>query len=131
MTNVDPAKTYFSSKISDRERAIFEAGIALSTILHLLHGMPVPRSRSAARMLERAMEEVIKTQPFKNRVRIKIRSRSRRGTYSYDVASGENIYASVEVKYGSAVVIGELSWIERLRYPLMYIKEVKDKRRDK
>ncbi|MEM2041244.1 MAG: dihydroneopterin aldolase family protein [Nitrososphaerota archaeon] len=123
----DPARIYFSPKMTERERAVFEAGIALSTIFNLLHGMPVPRDRKAARILERAMEEVIKTQPYRREVRIKIRHRVRRGIYGYDVARGENIYASVKVKYGSAEVTGELRWIKRLRYPLMYIKEIKNK----
>jgi hypothetical protein len=126
MTELDLARRYFSLKMNDRERAIFETGIALSTILHLLHGMPIPRSRSAVRRLERAMEEVVKTQPFRRRVRVKIYPRARGGVYGYDVARGENVYASVEVRYGSSSVIGELRWIRRLGYPLMYIKEIKN-----
>jgi len=124
MAMMDPAKRYFTSKIGDRERAIFEAGIALSTILHLMHGMPLPRSRSALRMLERAVEKVIETQPYRRRVRIRIFPHVRGGVYGYDVARGENLYASVEVRYGSSVVVGELRWIKRLGYPLMYIKDV-------
>lgn len=125
--SMDPAKAYFSSKISERDRAIFETGIALSAIFHLLHGMPVPRSRDDARMLEKAIEKVIMTQPFRRHVRIKINREGGRGVYGYDVASGRNIYASVKVKYGSAEVVGELRWIKRLRYPLMYIKDIKNK----
>ncbi len=125
---MDLAKRYFSSKMSDRERAVFETGIALSAIMHLLYGMPIPRGRSAVRRLERAMEEVIETQPFRRRVKIKIYPRGGRGVYGYDVARGENLYASVEVRYGSSSVVGELRWIKRLGYPLMYIKDIKNRR---
>jgi len=126
VVRLDSAKRYFSPKMNDRERAIFETGIALSAILHLLHGMPIPRSRSAVRRLERTMEEVIETQPFRRRVRVKIYPQVRGGVYGYDVARGENIYASVEVRYGSSSVVGELRWIRRLGYPLMYIKDIKN-----
>ncbi len=126
MKRTDPAKRYFSPKVTDRERAVFETGIALATVLHLLYGAPLPRDRAGIKALERAMERVIKTQPFRSLVRVRINPLKRgQETYGYDVARGENIYAYVEVKYGSAKSIGELRWIKRLKYPLMYIRDIK------
>lgn len=121
----DPARRLFYPGTTDSERAAFEAGIALSTILHQFQGMPLPRSRRGTRLVERAIEESISAQPFRSRVTVRIKTgRQPRGPYGYSSLHPSGIEASVEVRYGSARLTASMRWIRSLNYPLMHITSV-------
>ena len=122
----DPARKFFHKSLSDSERAAFEAGIALATVLHQFQGMPLPPSRRGIKRVEQAIEEAISAQPFRRRVYVKLRGiRRRRGVYGYPYLRPENLQASVEVSYGSSTVVASLRWIRSLNYPLMSIERMK------
>jgi len=54
------AANYFNC--SERERAVFEAGIKLGTIYHQFVGTPVAAAN--VEILERAIEDGVRVQPF-------------------------------------------------------------------
>jgi len=126
----DPAKPYFYEGLSDRERAAFEAGIALASIYHQLVGTPVSRSRRVLRALEAAAKRAFSLQPFRERVEVRVdakRLRQRgRGPYRYSQLTGDELEAMVVVKYGRARVQAALRYVAELGYPLMYVERVEE-----
>src|SRR6266550_3033590 len=64
----DPTRTYFAG--TDRDRAAFEAGIKLGSILHQYVGTPL--TSASAGSLERAIEAATRVQPLVERVRVRI-----------------------------------------------------------
>src|SRR5216117_64442 len=82
----DPTVRYFAG--TDRDRAAFEAGIKLGSILHQYVGVPLTRKNAAS--LERAIEAATRVQPLVEDVKVRIdRKRLRlRGPYRYDSHGG-------------------------------------------
>ena len=64
----DPTRAYFAG--TDRDRAAFEAGIKLGSILHQYVGTPL--TAVSAGPLERAIEAATGVQPLVERVRVRI-----------------------------------------------------------
>ncbi|MCX8204442.1 MAG: dihydroneopterin aldolase family protein [Candidatus Nezhaarchaeota archaeon] len=124
----DPARKLFPPDLTDRERACFEAGIALASIFHQFAGTPVSRSPRVLRALERAMEASLSLQPFRERVEVKIDARrvKERGKppYSYSTLRGDELVVKVSVKYGGARAVASMRFVPELGYPLMYIERV-------
>jgi hypothetical protein len=119
----DKGAKYF--RCSDRERALFEAGIKLGTIYHQFVGTPV--SKANAEAVERAIEESARIQPFVEDVTVHIDRtalREKRGPYDYYTLTGTMLQVRVRVRYGGAVVWAEMRKIGELSYPLMYVTEV-------
>ncbi|HYM39982.1 MAG TPA: dihydroneopterin aldolase family protein [Thermoplasmata archaeon] len=119
----DPTKAYFAG--SDRDRAAFEAGIKLGSILHQYVGAPL--TRATAKDLERAIESATRVQPLVEDIRVRI-DRKRlhaRGPYNYASVSEEMLQAEVTVRVGSARVTAMLRYVPELDYPLMYLKDVR------
>lgn len=110
---------------TDRERAVFEAGIKLGTIYHQFVGTPVSQANVDA--LEEAIAQSARVQPFVEDVRIRIDRgmlHERRGEYDYYTLSGMMMNVWLKVRYRSAVVEAEMRRIEELSYPLMFITKV-------
>lgn len=122
--HVEQALKYFE-KLTDREHAIFEAGISLGSIFHQLVGMPVNLEK--IRELETALSNAFTSQPFRVKTEIKINAekvnRGLKEPYNYGVINAESLYVEVIVEYGDARVKARLSWIDELGYPLMYVEE--------
>ena len=118
----DPTRPYFAG--TDRDRAAFEAGIKLGSILHQYVGTPVTRKNAAN--LERAIEAAASLQPLVEEVRVRIdRSRLRnRGPYRYGVLSEDMLDVQVKVRSGAATAVGVLRFVRELDYPLMYLKDI-------
>jgi hypothetical protein len=118
----DPTRAYFAG--SDRDRAVFEAGIKLGSIFHQYVGAPL--TRATARDLERAIESAARVQPMVEDVRVRIdRKRLRaRGPYQYASLSDEMLQAEVTVRVGGTRATAVLRYVPELDYPLMYLKEV-------
>lgn len=120
----DPCKKFFNC--SDIERAVFEAGIKLGTIYHQFVGAPV--SRANVDVLEKAIEDGARIQPFVEDVKVTIDRTSlkeKTSEYDYQTLRGSMLNVWLKVGYKDAIVICEMRHIEELDYPLMYIKEVK------
>lgn len=124
----DPARRFFAKDLTDRERAAFEAGIALGAALHQFIGIPVSGRPDEVRRLERAMEAAITNQPFKRmaRVRIRLRKKAGRGPYGYGALLPGILELEVHVRYGKAFVKACMRSFKELKgYPLMYISEIR------
>lgn len=122
-TMKDPAKAYFGC--TDAERAAFEAGIKLGSIYHQFVGTPLTQDN--VDVLERAIEEGVKVQPFVEDVRVRIdrrRLRPKRSPYKYVSLAGNMLEVELRVRYGQAVVTCGMRYVEELRYPLMYLRDV-------
>ncbi|MCS7133217.1 MAG: dihydroneopterin aldolase family protein [Candidatus Caldarchaeum sp.] len=123
----DPAKKYFPPNFSDRERAIFEAGIALGSLFHSIVGLPA--SAETRKFLEKAMAKSFRLQPFRRKVEVNLRNLpKKRGEYRYGSVSATNLNASVEIRYGDASVTASVKYIPSLNYPLMYVSKVVERK---
>ena len=110
---------------TERERAIFEAGIKLATVYHQFVGTPV--NLDSVENLEKTISEAIEVQPYVDSAKVSI-SRSyftKDGdTYSYVSLTGDMIDAIVVIRLGATKVTAEMRYDEILKYPLMYISSV-------
>jgi len=119
----DPTRSYFAG--TDRDRAAFEAGIKLGSILHQFLGVPLTARNAAA--VERAIEEAARVQPLVEDVRVKIdRRRLRvRGPYRYGILTEDVLHVEVTVGVGTARATATLRYVPKLDYPLMYLKDIR------
>jgi dihydroneopterin aldolase len=124
----DPTREYFAG--TDRDRAAFEAGIKLGSILHQYVGTPL--TSASAGSLERAIEAATRVQPLVERVRVRIdRARLRvRGPYQYGVLTEDALNVEVTVRVGAARAVGALRYVPDFDYPLMYLKAIGARTKD-
>ncbi len=118
----DPAEPYF--KCTDRERAIFEAGIKLGTIYHQYVGVPINMSNLES--LAQAIKESVLVQPFVSDACVRIDPEiveKKQGTYKYITLSGEMLDVKIQVTYRKEKISARLSYVKEMEYPLMYIDE--------
>ncbi len=121
----DPASKYFNC--NDRERAVFEAGIKLGTIYHQFIGTPV--SASNIDILEKAIEESIKIQPFVYDVKVRINRqiiKKKKGIYKYKTLTGDMLNIELKIKYNNVIAICKMEYIKEMNYPLMYVVDIKE-----
>ncbi|MDW5563533.1 MAG: dihydroneopterin aldolase family protein [Methanomassiliicoccus sp.] len=122
------AASYF--RCTDRERATFEAGVKLATVYHQFIGTPV--STSNAESLERAIEEGVKVQPFVESVEVRIRRdrlKMKKNEYDYQSLTGEMLDVKVTIHIGDVRTVGEMRYLEDIRYPLMFISSIEESAR--
>lgn len=121
-----PEALRYFSKLTDREHALFELGIALGAIFHQLLGMPIPLD--SVESLEEVFSKAFLRQPFREIVEIKIIKEKlmigSRPPYDYGVITPSSLDVKVVVRYGDVKVSGRLKWIEELGYPLMYVEDI-------
>lgn len=123
----DPAAKYFSPKVTDRDRAVFEAGIAIGTLIHQFTGVPVKNAEDL-KILEKAVERSLLAQPFRESVNVKINVEFPRSTspYSYVTLKSMHIDARIVVRYGKCRVTARLKYIPELNYTLGFIEDVEE-----
>jgi hypothetical protein len=117
------AAKYFNC--TPAERAVFEAGIKLGTIYHQFVGTPLCAAN--VDILERAIEDGVRVQPFVKQVRVRIDRgalRKKRDEFDYQTLSGNMLDVSLTIEIENVRVVAEMRYVEELRYPLMYIREV-------
>ena len=110
---------------TEKERALFEAGIKMGTIYHQFVGTPF--DLGSVGDLERAIAHSIEVQPYVEKADISISRdglRNDRDTYSYKSLTGEMIDAVVTIRIGKTSVTAEMRYDEELRYPLMYVSNI-------
>jgi hypothetical protein len=119
----DKAEKYF--KCTDRERAAFEAGIKLASVYHQYVGTPV--SKANVKVLEKAIEEGVRIQPFVNEVNIEIEKgglKNKHDEYDYDSLTGNMVGMDLKIKYSDSIVVAHIRYKKDLNYPLMYISSI-------
>lgn len=126
----DPAKVFFHPSITDRERAIFEAGIALGALYHQFLGIPIAKKKEVLEAIKNVIEKTMTLQPFREKVEVSFNLAAIKGgvfsPYDYSSLKGEAIDVRVVVKYGSTRVKARMRYVEDLNFNLMYIEDVED-----
>lgn len=110
---------------SERERAVFEAGIKLATVYHQFVGTPV--NLDTVKQLEDTISRTIEVQPYVESAEIRIDRDSfvsDGDTYSYVSLTGDMIDAKVVISLGDSKVTAEMRYDEVLEYPLMYVSKI-------
>jgi len=122
---------YFTSDINDRERACFEVGIKLGALYHILCGMPISSNPRVIESIEKGIEASISCQPYVKSVNININRDKIQGTkateFDYDEVSGTLIAATIVLEFNSIEITAKVEWIEELKYPLMFIEDIRNK----
>jgi len=123
--------TYFSSDINDRERACFEIGIKLGALYHILCGLPISSNTRIIESIEKGIEASISCQPYVKSVKININQEKIKGDktteFEYDELSGRLIAATVVLEFNSVEITAKVEWIDELKYPLMFIENIRNK----
>lgn len=120
----------FSMNVSDRERTAFELGIKLGAIFHISMGIPISKNDDVIKSIENALEKSIGCQPYVKGIQVKVIKSKVKGdkSHEFDYSSivPENISAMIKMQYKNVFIIGKLEWNDELKYPLMYIEEIKN-----
>ncbi|MCG7844866.1 MAG: dihydroneopterin aldolase family protein [Methanomassiliicoccales archaeon] len=117
------ASKYFNC--SERERAVFEAGIKLGTIYHQFVGTPVAAAN--VEILEKAIEDGVRVQPFVKDVKVVISRealRQKKDEFDYQTLTGNMLDVELTVSIGQTTVVAGMDFKTDLRYPLMYVKKI-------
>jgi dihydroneopterin aldolase len=114
------------NKITDRDNALFEAGIKLGALYHQFTGSPV--NLKTASSLEKAIRESISVQPFVEKISVKIdrdllKSKVN-SEFGYTELQGPMLEVKIIVKYGSSRVQVAMEYNSELNYPLMKIENI-------
>jgi len=110
---------------SDTERAAFEAGIKLGTIYHQFVGTPISRDNVA--LLEKAIAEGTKIQPFVEDAKVRISReelKRKKGEFDYVSLSGNMLKVRLVVEYGNVRVTAGMKFVGEINYPLMFIEKI-------
>ncbi|MFA4848280.1 MAG: dihydroneopterin aldolase family protein [Methanoregula sp.] len=105
---------------TDREQAIFEAGIKLGALYHQWVGTPI--SRNSASSVETAIEKAVILQPFVEEITVHLnRTMMTENTFGYSELSGLMFEAEIITRVGFSYCRARLS--PEAGYPLMKIME--------
>jgi hypothetical protein len=103
---------------TDREKAIFEAGIKLGALYHQWVGTPV--SQESAASVERAIEKSVILQPFVEEITVRLdRSRMVQNVFGYSELSGLMFDVGIVTRVGFAYCRAHLAPHDG--YPLMQV----------
>ncbi len=115
-------------KVTDRDNALFEAGIKLGALYHQFTGSPV--NLSTVSSLEQAIQESISVQPYVKEISVKIDRDMLKSKLSsefgYFELQGSMLNVRITVKYGSAKVKVGMEYDPEMNYPLMKIEEIEE-----
>ncbi len=115
-----------NSDITDRDNALFEAGIKLGALYHQFTGSPV--NLKTVESLENAIAQSISVQPFVENITVSINRDMVRSNlndeFGYCELEGRMLDVRIGVRHGSTKVQVALEYDEGLEYPLMRIESV-------
>ncbi|MEM4311175.1 MAG: dihydroneopterin aldolase family protein [Nitrososphaerales archaeon] len=121
-------KSYFDPTLTDRERAIFEGGVALGSIYHQFLGVPIIKDDEILKALENAIEKTMSVQPYREKIEVKIiRDKvksEKKNQYDYESLKGAHLDIKVVVKYGKYRVTARMKRMEEIDYNLMCIEKI-------
>jgi len=116
-------------KVTDRDNALFEAGIKLGALYHQFTGSPV--NLDTVSSLEQAIRESISVQPYVEDISVKIDrdllKSKLNGEFGYTELQGPMLDVKITVKFGSIKVKVGMKYNPELNYPLMKIEEIEEK----
>ena len=112
--------------ITDRDNALFEAGIKLGALYHQFTGSPV--NLNTVESLENAIAQSISVQPFVENITVSIDRDMIRSNlndeFGYCELEGRMLNVKINVHYGSIKAKVALKFDTELEYPLMRILSV-------
>jgi len=109
-----------TEKISDREQAVFEAGIKLGALYHQWVGTPI--SQESAASVETAIEKAVILQPFVEEITVRLdRSVMKKNVFGYSELSGLMFDVEIVTRVGFSYCRAALA--PSNGYPLMRIVE--------
>jgi dihydroneopterin aldolase len=115
-------------KVTDRDNALFEAGIKLGALYHQFTGSPV--NLDTVSSLEKAIQESISVQPYVREISVKIDrdmlKSKLNSEFGYSELQGPMLRAKITVKFGSVKVIVGMENDPDLNYPMMKIEEIEE-----
>ncbi len=122
------ANRRFHPSVTARERAIFEGAITLGALYHQFLGIPVIREPKLLRLLERTIAETMSLQPYKERVKIRIRDSEVKGRgenpFDYSELNARMLEAEVVSTFGGYRATLAMRYVPELKYSLMYVEHV-------
>ena len=118
------------ARLTPREALLFEAGVKLGGLFHQYLGIPV--TPQTAPGLSRIIERAVALQPFVTQARVTIRPEAGRrpgqGPFAYRYLTGEMLDATITLAHGGIRVSARLRHERSLRYPLMRVERVSEKK---
>ena len=121
---MDVDEKYFNN-ISNRERAIFEGAITMGALFHQFVGTPV--NLESVDNLENSIKVAMELQPCIDEVEVKINRKlleESKSEFDYVSLSGEMMNIKVISNYGEKKAVLMMEYIDELKYPLMYVKDI-------
>lgn len=121
---MDVDEKYFKN-ISNKERAIFEGAITMGALFHQFVGTPV--NLESASNLEKSIKAAMELQPCIDEVEVKINRElleESKSEFDYVSLSGEMMNIKVISNYNGKKAVLMMEYIEELKYPLMYVKDI-------
>lgn len=117
-----------AAEITDRDSALFEAGIKLGSLYHQFVGSPL--SLSSIPSMENAIKESISAQPFVEDISVEIdRNQIKKelnDVFGYTELSGKMLSVRGTIRFNSARVYVSMTFNETLNYPLMQIDKIEE-----
>ncbi|MGB9928982.1 MAG: dihydroneopterin aldolase family protein [Methanosarcina sp.] len=114
--------------ITDRDNALFEAGIKLGALYHQFTGSPV--NLKTVSSLEQAIQESISVQPYVENISVKIDREMLKNKlnseFGYFELQGMMLKVKITVKYGFSRVIVGMEYDPELNYPLMKVLNIEE-----
>ena len=113
------------NKITDRDSALFEAGIKLGALYHQFVGSPV--NLSTAGGLEEAIRGSISLQPFVQSITVEINREMVSeciNDFGYCELEGRMLGVDAVIRYGTAVVHVGIRYDVKMEYPMMFIQQI-------
>lgn len=105
---------------TDREQAIFEAGIKLGALYHQWVGTPI--SRESAASIENAIEKAVILQPFVEEITARLdRSLMKENRFGYSELSGLMFDIKIVTRVGFSYCRARLA--PEKGYPFMHVEE--------
>lgn len=115
-------------EISDRDNALFEAGIKLGALYHQFVGAPV--NVHTINSLQHAIRESISAQPYVEDITVHINKEmvaaGSSGKFGYCELQGRMLDIVARIVYGCATAVVGLKFDESMQYPLMRIIDIKE-----
>lgn len=114
--------------MTDRDNALFEAGIKLGALYHQFIGSPITAASISS--MEKAIQESILAQPFAESVSVEIDQKKviaeTNETFMYTELKGPMLTVKAVIRFNTARVFASLKMNEELNYPLMQIDKIEE-----